>query len=76
MIREEKDKFYVHSLFFNNSLGIKGEYIGYMLINIVATVPCFLLCMVGMESLFKKKSEEKGGNDSNFDGGEDKNGIC
>lgn len=43
----------------------------YMLINIVATIPCFLLAMVGLLSLFK--DDDKSNNDkfSNFDGGYD-----
>ena len=42
-----------------------------MLINIVATIPCFLLAMVGLLSLFK--DDDKSNNDkfSNFDGGYD-----
>lgn len=46
----------------------------YLLINIVATVPCFILGMVGMESLFGKddKSGNKSGGSSDFDGGENK----
>lgn len=43
----------------------------YMLINIVATIPCFLLAMVGLLSLFK--DDDKSNNDkfSDFDGGYD-----
>lgn len=46
----------------------------YLLINIIATVPCFLLGMVGMESLFGKddKSGNKDSGISDFDGGENK----
>ncbi len=44
----------------------------YLLINIIATVPCFILGMIGMESIFKKddKSKNKNDNYSDYDGGE------